>query len=377
MVRRARRARDARPGGRTRRGERRYRAQRHPARPAGAGRRMGEPGRHAARRTRRRSCTTASRRSGRNVTDAMLAPSADGTGYFKSAKLLSPDDPSLITDQTISADIRGTTVTARIRRDAYGVPHMYSDTDDGVIFGAGYVDRRGPQPAARPGARQRPRGRARHPGRAGHRAHPRPLRRTRRRRRSASASRASRSAALRKAGVDGLPGAARHRHLPRRHQPLVLARTGPTQRLFDRTDIYALNADQGAVPRRGRRRGDPERAVPRHGARRARQQGGHAGLPGPAHAQRPGDVDDDAAARAAPDERPGDEAEGPRPARGGLVPAVRRDAAGRRRVGRRGRRGRAPAPARRPTSCWSTGSAPRRARRSWSAARRSATTTPA
>ena len=76
---------------------------------------------------------------GRNVTDAALAPSADGTGYFKSAKLLSPDDPSLITDQTITAQVRGTTVTARIRRDAYGVPHIYSDSDDGVIVGAGYV----------------------------------------------------------------------------------------------------------------------------------------------------------------------------------------------------------------------------------------------
>ncbi len=28
---------------------------------------------------------------GRNVTDATLAPSADGTGYFKSAKLLDPE----------------------------------------------------------------------------------------------------------------------------------------------------------------------------------------------------------------------------------------------------------------------------------------------
>jgi acyl-homoserine lactone acylase PvdQ len=76
---------------------------------------------------------------GRNVTDATLAPSADGTGYFKSAKLLSPDDPSLITDQAITAQVRGATVTARIRRDAYGVPHIYSDSDDGVIAGAGYV----------------------------------------------------------------------------------------------------------------------------------------------------------------------------------------------------------------------------------------------
>src|SRR5215213_6531005 len=72
---------------------------------------------------------------GRNVTDATLQPSADGSGYFKSARLLAPDDPSLITDETISSGA----LTARIRRDAYGVPHIYSDTDDGVVFGAGYV----------------------------------------------------------------------------------------------------------------------------------------------------------------------------------------------------------------------------------------------
>jgi acyl-homoserine lactone acylase PvdQ len=72
---------------------------------------------------------------GRNIDDAVLQPSADGSGYFKSARLLAPDDPSLITDETVSAN----GLTARIRRDAYGVPHIYSDTDDGVIFGAGYV----------------------------------------------------------------------------------------------------------------------------------------------------------------------------------------------------------------------------------------------
>ena len=76
---------------------------------------------------------------GRNITDAVLKPSADGTGYFKSARLLSVDDPSLITDQTITAPARGRTLTARIRRDAYGVPHVFSDTDAGVILGAGYV----------------------------------------------------------------------------------------------------------------------------------------------------------------------------------------------------------------------------------------------
>ena len=72
---------------------------------------------------------------GRNVTDAVLQPSADGTGYFKSARLLAPDDPSLITDETVTSGA----LSARIRRDAYGVPHIYSAADDGVIFGAGYA----------------------------------------------------------------------------------------------------------------------------------------------------------------------------------------------------------------------------------------------
>jgi acyl-homoserine lactone acylase PvdQ len=76
---------------------------------------------------------------GRNVTDAVLQPSADGAGYFKSARLLEADDPSLITDETITAQAGAQTLTARIRRDAYGVPHVFSDTDPGVIFGAGYV----------------------------------------------------------------------------------------------------------------------------------------------------------------------------------------------------------------------------------------------
>ena len=49
-----------------------------------------------------------------------------GPGYFKSAQLLGADDPSLFTDQTVTAQVRGTTVSARIRRDAYGVPHVFS-----------------------------------------------------------------------------------------------------------------------------------------------------------------------------------------------------------------------------------------------------------
>src|SRR5918998_738724 len=76
---------------------------------------------------------------GADVTDAMLRPSADGRGFFKSAALKPVDDPSFLTDETITATAGGRALTARIRRDAYGVPNVYSDADDGVIFGAGYV----------------------------------------------------------------------------------------------------------------------------------------------------------------------------------------------------------------------------------------------
>jgi acyl-homoserine lactone acylase PvdQ len=77
----------------------------------------------------------------RDVTDAQLVPSADGTGYYKSAALVDENDPSLITSETISGTAPGAgAVSARIKRDAYGVPHIYSETDAGVIFAAGYVE---------------------------------------------------------------------------------------------------------------------------------------------------------------------------------------------------------------------------------------------
>src|SRR5690242_10633481 len=77
----------------------------------------------------------------RNVTDAVLKPSADGSGYYKSAALLKADDPSLITDDTVTGKSPSAgAVRARIRRDAYGVPHIYSRTDAGAIFGAGYAE---------------------------------------------------------------------------------------------------------------------------------------------------------------------------------------------------------------------------------------------
>ncbi len=130
---------------------------------------------------------------GRNVTDAVLQPSADGTGYFKSAKLLAADDPSLITDETISAQAGARTLTARIRRDAYGVPHIYSGDRRRRDLRRRLRGRRGPQPAARPGARQRHRGRDRPPGRAGDPARPRALRLPADRARPRARSRGSRT----------------------------------------------------------------------------------------------------------------------------------------------------------------------------------------
>jgi acyl-homoserine lactone acylase PvdQ len=77
----------------------------------------------------------------RDVTDAQLVPSVDGSGFFKDAALLDENDPSLLITETVTGSAPGVgTVSARIRRDAYGVPHIYSDTDAGVIFGAGYVE---------------------------------------------------------------------------------------------------------------------------------------------------------------------------------------------------------------------------------------------
>ena len=75
----------------------------------------------------------------RDIGAAQVTASTDGTGYFKSAALLKVDDPSLITDDTITGTANGTAVSVRIRRDNYGVPHIFSDTDAGVTFGAGYV----------------------------------------------------------------------------------------------------------------------------------------------------------------------------------------------------------------------------------------------
>lgn len=76
----------------------------------------------------------------RDITDDVLKPSTDGTGYYKSAALLPENDPSFVTSETVGGNSpTAGAVTARIKRDRYGVPHIYSDTDAGAIFGAGYA----------------------------------------------------------------------------------------------------------------------------------------------------------------------------------------------------------------------------------------------
>lgn len=75
----------------------------------------------------------------RNIGTDQLTPSTDGKGYFKSAALIPENDSSLKTDESLTATVGGNSVTVRIRRDQYGVPHIYSNTDAGVIFGAGYA----------------------------------------------------------------------------------------------------------------------------------------------------------------------------------------------------------------------------------------------
>jgi acyl-homoserine lactone acylase PvdQ len=76
----------------------------------------------------------------RNVTDDVLKPSTDGSGYYKSAALLPESDPSFVTTETVGGTSpTAGAVTATIKRGNYGVPHIYSATDAGAIFGAGYA----------------------------------------------------------------------------------------------------------------------------------------------------------------------------------------------------------------------------------------------
>ena len=308
---------------------------------------------------------------GANITDAMLAPSADGSGFFKSAALKPVDDPSYLTDETITATAGGTTLTAPdparpLRRAEHLLGHRRRRD-----LRRRLRDRAGPQPAARPGARQRDRGRDRPPRRAGHQPHPRPL--------PVHADREGPQPGHQAAGQvaragrqQGPPGPARHRHLPRRHQQVVRREPAGRAAVRPRRHLRAQRG-QGAVPRPGRRRGGPERDVPRRRARQVREGQGLRRLRGPAPAQRSRDVDHDRAQgrRSTRTSRSSSR----RGSCGSRRAASGPPASGSRAAPRRHRRSRG-ATSRR-TSCWSTGRAPRPARRSWSAVRRSATTTPA
>ncbi|WP_445148370.1 penicillin acylase family protein [Baekduia sp. Peel2402] len=76
----------------------------------------------------------------RDITDDVLKPSTDGTGYYKSAALLPESSASFVTSENVGGTSPSAgAVSARIKRDTYGVPHIYSDTDAGAIFGAGYA----------------------------------------------------------------------------------------------------------------------------------------------------------------------------------------------------------------------------------------------
>jgi acyl-homoserine lactone acylase PvdQ len=76
----------------------------------------------------------------RNIGEDVLKPSTDGTGYYKSAALLPETSPLLITSEAVSGTSPSAgAVSARIKRDNYGVPHIYADTDAGALFGAGYA----------------------------------------------------------------------------------------------------------------------------------------------------------------------------------------------------------------------------------------------
>ena len=179
----------------------------------------------------------------RNVTDDVLKPSTDGTGYYKSAALLRRETTRRSSPPRPSAAPRRppAPVSATIKRDPYGVPHIYSDTDAGAIFGAGYavatdqslllnqaryngvaglIDLPG-VPAInlilglydyKPTAKVVKRGDG-----AADQGHP-------------------------GAGRAGQAAAQRHRHLPRGHQRAHGRRRARTRRSSRGTDIYALNA---------------------------------------------------------------------------------------------------------------------------------------
>ena len=237
----------------------------------------------------------------------------------------------------------------------------------------------GPQPAARPGARQRRRRAHRHARRAGHPARAGALHLQADQEGPRRGDRAA-DQVDRGAGRPGAPAAERHRRLPGGHQPLVLA---------EQPDDGAVHADrhlrperaQVAVPGPGRRPGGRQRLVPRRRALQARRDPRRRGLRGPARALRPRDRDHDDAQLPRPDQGQRGQAARHGAHRQRQLPLDRAQAPGLdARGGGAGGHGRPSASGRRSwpaTSSSRAGRRRRRARRSSWAARRSATTTPA
>ena len=224
--------------------------------------------------TRRRRCTTGSRRCSATspTTCSGRAPTAPGT--TSRPRCWPRTTRRSCTSQTVSGTSPSAgAVSARIKRDRYGVPHIYSDTDAGAIFGAGYAVATDQSLLLRPGALQRLRRPDRHAGRAGDQPGPRALRLQAEREGRRARSTALQTKNIEAAGRAGQAAAQRHRHLPRGHQ-----RADGRWRSRRHAEVHAhrhlrAERDQGAVPGRGRRRGGRQRAVPRRPAHQARRQG--------------------------------------------------------------------------------------------------------
>ena len=190
---------------------------------------------------------------GRNVTDAVLAPSADGTGYFKSAQLLARRRP--VADHRRDGQRRG---GADARASGATPTACRTSTPPPTTASSSARATSSPPTAACCSTRRATtasRARSTCPGAPAIHARPRALRLPADGARSgAQVTRAAGPRRCSAAGAGRPPGAARHRHLPRRHQPLVRAQPARRAAVRPRRHLRAQR-DQGAVPRRGRRRG--------------------------------------------------------------------------------------------------------------------------
>ena len=227
----------------------------------------------------------------RDVTDAQLVPSTDGTGYYKSAALVDENDPSLITNDTVAGTAPGVgAVSARIKRDAYGVPHIYSDTDAGVTFAAGYVE------AA---DRSLLLDQARANGVAGLIDMPgvpaiqlvlglytyKPTKKV------LDEATALQTKSIEAQGAPGPPAAERHRRLPRGHQPLVLAeQPDDARRSRAPTSTRSTRSSRSSWARAAARR-SPTRSFLDAARSKLGADPRRRGLRGPARALRPRDGD--------------------------------------------------------------------------------------